>query len=361
MRSGGAHDAWNQIITFTYGHGLFDLDISPDGTLLAASVGEINGDQRIGVYRIADLLNGEVNEIATLTLSGSVPEGGVFSADGRYLYATAYYTGVSNVYRLEIATGKVDAVSNAVTGFFRPIPLQDGSLIVFEYTGQGFSPMKIDPRPLDDLGTVNLLGTEVADTHPIVKSWAVGSPSKIPIDSMITGRGEYLPLDEMKLDSTYPIVAGYKNHAALGWYALFEDPLQYDQLSANISYSPAGDLRPREQIHGTLSFHTLYWHVIYKHNGSDFYDLFGPVERSRKGDSLEGGYKDIVIYDPPRQMTFTADVGLYSGLDTLPRRAEHTDPRREALPPPISNSITQISQAPSARSITSRAIKRALR
>ncbi len=99
---------------------------------------------------------------------------------------------------------------------------------------------------------------------------------------------------------------------------MFEDPLQYDQLSANVAYSPANDLRPREQLHANVSFHTLYWHVTYKHNGSDFYDLFGPVERSRKGDSLVGGYKDILIYDPPRQLSFSADVGLYSGLDTLP-------------------------------------------
>ena len=319
VRSEGPdHTTWNQIITFAYGHSLFDQDISPDGKLLSASVGEINGDQRIVVYRIADLLNGQLNEIATLKLGSSIPEDGVFSPDGKYLYATAYYTGVSNVYRLDLATGKFDAVSNATTGFFEPVPMKDGSLIVYEYSGHGFLPVRIDPKPLDDLGTVKLLGTEVADTHPIVKTWAVGSPSKIPIDSMITGRGEYLPMDEMRLSATYPMIAGYKSHAALGWYVLFEDPMQYDQLSANVSYSPAGDLKSGEPFHADISFHTLYWHVTYKHNGADFYDLFGPVERSRKGDSLVGGYKDILIYDPPRQLSFSADVGLYSGLDTLP-------------------------------------------
>ena len=99
VRVRAAHDAWNQVITFPYGRALFDLDISPDGTLLSASVGEINGDSSIDVYRIDDLLAGKVNAIATLTLGQSIPEGGVFSADGKYLYATAYYTGVSNVYR----------------------------------------------------------------------------------------------------------------------------------------------------------------------------------------------------------------------------------------------------------------------
>ena len=43
--------------------------------------------------------------VASLKLGPSMPEDGAFSPDGRYVYATAYYTGVSNVYRLDIATG----------------------------------------------------------------------------------------------------------------------------------------------------------------------------------------------------------------------------------------------------------------
>lgn len=309
---------WHLIKTFDYGHMLFDLDISPDGTLLSASVGEINGDQRIGIYRIADLMDGKVDEIQKMALGSSIPEGGVFSPDGRYLYATTYYTGVSNVYRLDLSSGDVEAVSNAVTGFFRPIPRPDGSMIVYEFTGQGFVPSEIDPKVTEDLGTIRFLGAEVADKHPVVKTWAVGSPAKVPLDSMITSKGEYVPLDQMRLDSTYPIVTGYKAHAALGWYFVFEDPLQYDQLWGDFSYSPKTGLRHGQDWHAELGFHTLYWHVVYKHNGADFYDLFGPTERSRKGDALLMGYKDVLIYDLPRRLDLTADLNLYSGLDTLP-------------------------------------------
>ena len=39
------YTGWTQVHTFPYGRIPFDLDISPDGTLLSASVGEINGDQ----------------------------------------------------------------------------------------------------------------------------------------------------------------------------------------------------------------------------------------------------------------------------------------------------------------------------
>lgn len=309
---------WHQVMTFTYGRALSDLDISPDGTMLSASVAEIDGKQRIAVVALPALLAGQWTELHTMTLKGALPEGGAFSRDGRYLYATAYYTGVSNVYRLDLASDAVDAVSNAETGFFRPLPMDDGSLIVFEYTGQGLSPVRFTPKPLNDLGAVKFLGTQVVNKHPIVKSWAVGSPSRIPFDQLVTDRGDYQPLHQLQFDTTYPFVSGYKNHAAIGWHFQWEDPLQYDQVWANIAYSPATGLKHGQNLHGEVGIHTLYWHAIYKHNGADFFDLFGPVERSRKGDQLLMGYKDILIYDVPRQLSFNADVNLYSGLDTLP-------------------------------------------
>ena len=67
----------------------------------------------------------------------SVPESFVFSHDGRYLYGSSYYTGVSNIFRYEVATGDVEAVSNAETGFFRPVPLADGRLVVLELHRRG--------------------------------------------------------------------------------------------------------------------------------------------------------------------------------------------------------------------------------
>jgi hypothetical protein len=318
VRIRAAHDEWNQVGTFEYGTQVSDLDVSPDGTLLCATISEINGDSRLDVFRIADLLAGKVQSVARLQLGQSIPEGGVFSPDGKYVYATAFYTGVSNVYRLDVAANKWDAVTNAATGFFRPVPLGDGSLIVYEYTGQGFLPVKIQPKPLEDLGNVKFLGTAVAEAHPIVKSWAVGSPAQVDIDSMITGKGLYKPFDEMTFDGTYPYVAGYKGHFALGWHFQMEDPLQYDRFNADIAVSPAGDLPHGQELHANISFQTLYWHFTYWHNLSDFYDLFGPTERSRKGDAFESGYHEVLLYDLPERLDFSADLNLYSGLDTLP-------------------------------------------
>ena len=69
-------------------------------------------------------------------------------------------------------------------------------------------------------------------------------------------------------------------------------------------------------------YQTLRWRFQYRHNGADFYDLFGPTERSRAGDALIVGYRRSFIYDPPRQLDFNIDAAYYTGLDTLPSAQE---------------------------------------
>ncbi len=310
---------WTQVHTFGYGEIPFDLDISPDGTLLSASVGQINGEQSVRLYRIEDLNAGPLTPVAQFKLGASTPEGFVFSPDGKYLFGSSYYTGVSNIFRYEIATGKVEAVSNASTGFFRPIARPDGKLIVYEYTGAGFTPVVIDPVPLQDLGSIKFLGAEVAAKHPIVKDWAVGSPAGVPLDSLILERGKYIPNREMKLASIYPVVEGYRGDVAAGVHAIFEDPLQFHQVMATIAYSADGDMPSDERLHVNLEYKTLKWRLRYWHNGADFYDLFGPTYRSRRGDAVLVGYKNALIYDPPNQLDFVVDLAAYRGLDTLPQ------------------------------------------
>ena len=152
-----------------------------------------------------------------------------------------------------------------------PFRCRTANLIVYEYTGQGFLPVKIDPKPLSDLGNVKFLGTEIADQHPIVKTWAVGSPARVPLDSMITGKGFYKPRDEMTFDGSYPIIEGYRGHARAGLAS--SDGRSAAIQSAqrqNVSYSPAGDLDSGQQFHGDISYRTLEWHFTYWHNNANF-------------------------------------------------------------------------------------------
>ncbi len=309
---------FNQIHTFKYGEVPFDLDISPDGSLISASFGEVNAKQTVRVWKLDDLQADELTEVARLEMPPAVPEGFVFAPDGKTMYGTAYYTGVSNIVRFDIATQKYDIVTNASTGFFRPDPQPDGSLIAYEYSGKGLQPVRLQPQVQEDLASVEFLGTRVVKERPELKSWGVGSPAKIPLDELVTARSKYNSSRRMKLAGLYPIVEGYKGAISPGYFLHWEDPMQFNQINASFSVSPFDHMRDRDRIHATIELKSLNWTVKYRHNGADFYDLFGPVERSLRGDNLTISFDKTKIYDPPRQLDLFGSAAIYTGLERLP-------------------------------------------
>ena len=327
VRIPAPYAGFNQIQTFDYGQIPFDLDISPDGSMLSASFGEVDGKQSVRVWKLDQLQNGGgVDEVSRLEMFPATPEGFTFAPDGKSLVGTSYYTGVSNVFRFDIATGKYEALTNASTGFFHPVERPDGSLFVQEYTGHGLNPSIIQPLHREDLGNVAFLGSEVIKAHPELKTWGVGSPAKIDLDSIITARGHYKP-GAIKLAGAYPVVEGYLGHPTVGYYFHFEDPLQFHQLSATLSVSPFGHSNFDGRLHADVEYKTLDWKLRYWHNDADIYDLAGPVERSRKGDAVIVSYNKTKIYDPPRQLDLFGSAAAYFGLEQLPSAQNISSPK----------------------------------
>ena len=314
------YNDWNEIHTWPYGQVPYELDISPDGRLLSTSKAEIDGTQYLQVYNTDELLSGrKFAPVSQFDFGAAVPEGFVFSPDGRYLFGSSFLTGVSNIFRYELANGELEAVSNAETGFFRPLPRNDGSLIVFEYTGQGFVPTVIDPQPLEDLSAITFLGNEIVKAHPVVKDWSVvNSLRNTPHEEIITREGKYRPYRELQLDSAYPVMEGYRDNTAIGWHFNFADPAQFHHLDVTASYTIDKDSPRDERLHFNVEYSALNWHVRYWHNDADFYDLFGPTEYSRKGDAFMVGYERALIYDTPRELSLSANLEYFTGLDTLP-------------------------------------------
>ena len=319
VRIPAPYTSFNQVKTFDYGEILFDLDVSPDGELISASYGGIDGKQSVKVWKRTDLEQGDAgNPVATLSLGSSVPENFTFTPDGKALLGNSYYTGVSNVVRLDIATGKYDVLTNAATGFFRPQLRPDGSLFVYDYTGEGFNPSIVQADVKQDLANIRFLGTEVVNARPELKQWGVGSPAKVPLDQLITSRGMYDPFKRMRFDAHYPITSGYAGSPAFGYYFHLADPLQFRQLSASLSVSPFSKVHGGEKLHVNLEYQTPNWHLTYWHNLADVYDLAGPVLRSRKGDAFIAEYTRALIYDPPRQLDIFGSAAAYFRLTRLP-------------------------------------------
>lgn len=311
------YDKWTLVYASSFGADFFDPAISPDGALLAMTVGDVSGAQTLKVFRTEDLLAGTFEDISSYQPGSAQPEGAAFSPDGRHLYFSSYYTGVSNIFRLDVETQALEAVSNAETGYVRPMPQRDGSLIAFEYAGEGYIPVRFDPQPIEDVGAITFLGSEVVKKHSILESWAVGSPRKVDLEKVAPVEGDYRPRRRLRLGSLYPVVEGYKGGAAGGVHINFEDPAYFNQIDLTLSYSP-GDAAAGERLHADLRYQGLYWRGRYWHNDADFYDLFGPTKRARKGDAFIVGYDRALIYDAPRELKIGAELAYYTGLDTLP-------------------------------------------
>jgi hypothetical protein len=312
------YDDWYRVATLPYEYVPYDLDVSPDGTRLSASMSDANADQFLRVWEIAKLAAGDVTPLSEFKFGQSVPESFVFSKDGRYLYGSSYYTGVSNIFRYEVATGKVDAVSNAEIGFFRPMPLADGRLVILNYTAAGFVPAILEPKVLEDVSAIAFLGNEVAEKWPVVKEWQVPPPSTVEIDKLVLRRDAYDPVRHVKLESGYPILQGYKDAAGVGYRVNFADPMNFVNVGIQAAYTPDGDLAKDERVHAAITANYLGWRGEVSWNKSDFYDLFGPTKRSRKGLAVKAGYDHILIWDDPRRMDAKFDLKYYDKIDTLP-------------------------------------------
>lgn len=312
---------WKQIVTFPYGTVFYDLDVSPDGTRLAASTGDINGRQSVRVFATDTVTTGDVTPVAEFDFKGGVPNNFVFSPDGRYLYGSSYLTGVSNIFRYDLASGKLDAVTNTDTGFFRPIPIGNDELIVFRYTGQGFVPARITARPIEDIAPITFLGERTIATHPELKSWLVNPATADTRASRpaLPAPGVYRLAGGLGVESFYPIVQGYKRTQAIGWRANFSDPLQLNRASVSLSISPWGDLPGRERVHVRADYERYDWKAHAAWNDADFYDLFGPTKVSRKGYNVTVGHTSTLLYDQPKRLTLRLQGAAAGNLDQLPQ------------------------------------------
>jgi hypothetical protein len=235
---------------------------------------------------------------------------------------------VSNIYRYEIATEKLAAVSNAETGFFRPLPLDESQLIVLRYGARGFVPTLIEAQPTEDLSAVTFLGAQVATQYPEVQHWTAASASSVAYQSQVLQEGTYRRLRELSLESLIPVVEGYKNAVGLGGNARFSDPLGFDWISVDTSYSPDNGLATNERLHVSAEGRHKDWTAGAAWNGADFYDLFGPTKRSLAGYNGYLGYDRALVFDPPRFISFIAKAAYYGGLDSLPGFQNVASPSR---------------------------------
>lgn len=334
-RKGGTpYSTWDQIYTLPYGEDIFDIDISPDGTLLSAAVSDLAGNQALLLYKIEDLRNEVFTPDTIFNFDVASPQSFRFTDDGKYLYGTSFYTGVSNIFRVEVATKKIIAMSNSITGLFRPTFIDSTKLFAFNFKSNGFQPVFVPNQQVFNLANIAFLGNITIEKYPELKDWQIpiASSKDLDLDTIITNVGKYLPGKEMKVNSGYPIVVGYKNNIGVGYKMQIADPFSFRSLDFSVAYTPrtwrnslvteknepVDTLGDNELFHVDFVYKTGQFIIDASYNHAEFYDLLGPTQSSRKGIRLGLSYDKNLLFDSPRSLDMNFGISGFYGLDQSP-------------------------------------------
>lgn len=306
------------LYTLPYASDLSDLDISPDGEQLSGALVDDTGTQKLVRFRTSDLLARRTSPEVLQDFGFNSPGSFVFSPDGKFLYGSSYQTGVSNLFRFDLESKKLEALSNTETGLFRPLLLADGNLAAFEYSAQGFRLVRLAVKQIEDVNAIPYLGQSVVEKYPELKSWRLPPRTAIDDTELRTYAGEYKPGRNLELQSMYPIVQGYNSSPAAGARLDFGDGLNLARITTTFSYSPDATLAGRDRIHAWVDANYWDWRLSAYFNKADFYDLFGPTKVARRGFGMVGEKRKNLIYDSDRRMDLKMSLAGYSGLDRLP-------------------------------------------
>lgn len=306
-------------LTLPYGTDVYDLDVSPNGALASVIETDSAGRNKVVLYDVAALREKRAVSRVVKDFGYSGAAAFTFSPDGRKLYGSSYFTGASNLFRLDVESNEMEVITNTETGLFWPRKLADGRLLAFEYTAQGFYPVWVEEgKALEDVTAVRYLGQEVVEKYPVVKSWKMPPPESVDVAKLTEKAGEFRPFRRMRPSSIYPIVQGYQNSVAYGARMDLTDGLGLSEMHMTASYSPDSRLASNERLHLGLELKSMEWRVKAYWNGADFYDLFGPTRTSRKGFAGLVGKRKFLRYSSSRSLEWDTSLAGYAGLDRLP-------------------------------------------
>ncbi len=337
-KSSEIYSKWKSKYTLPYGHDIFDIDISPDGKKLSAAVSDLAGGQCLLLYDMEELNEGRAVTDEVFDFQVSSPQSFRYTEDGKYLYGSTYYTGVSNIYQVDAATKEIKAISNTLTGLFRPLRIDDSKLLAFNFTSSGFQPVYINNSPVARVPDIEFLGNATIEKFPVLETWElpIAKVQQINNDSLIIHKGKYEAGKLMKVNSAYPVLTGYKNFVGIGYTVNIGDPLSFKEIELSVAYTPKSwvngiasesdstnmSLDDDEQFHfalsGKINRHTNTYTFSATHNQANFYDLFGPTKTSRKGTTARVDFTKPLIWDVPKKLDLNIGVGGFYGLQKSP-------------------------------------------
>ena len=314
------------VFAFNFGDELSHLAVSKSGKQLAAVLHRSNGQQSVIVFDTRDLLIGKKVAFKTITSEGS-PENPSWSSDEQTLYWNAYTNGVSNIYKYDASSSTTTALTNCITGLFKPIEIFPDSLFVFEFTTDGFVPNMIANKSAKYLPAINYYGQKIVDQNPKVIDWALSNAAEVIDESKFTNEESYSSLSNLHLHSLVPVISGFQNQVVFGIFSHISDPLLLHDFSIEMDVSPLKENPGYPFFHLQIKYSYLQrWSFEYAYNGADFFDLFNSRKRGMIGSRFKLGYSYYWLYGQPHSIKQETSFSFFRDVkyinDNLTRASE---------------------------------------
>jgi hypothetical protein len=309
----------SRLYSIPFGNSFFDIDISPNGSLLSGTFAEPTGSQKLMIFNLDSLNLGKVDTTTVYEFEDNSASNFVFCEDGDNLIGTSYYTGVSNVWQVNIKTKSAQLMTNTDIGFFRPIEISKDSLLVLDYQATGLRPVKIKKEFLDDAAPIEYLGMKALERNPELYDYIPEPSSKLNNDDLIIYEGEYNSITETGIENVYPIIEGYKDFIAYGIQLNLSDDLMLSRAKIKFAYSHNQLIPSKERLHLLMNYNYWQWELNAGLNKTNFYDLFGPTKVSRAGYYFNLGYTHNLIIEKPVDSKIKFSMAHFGDLKKLPQ------------------------------------------
>ena len=135
----------------------------------------------------------------------------------------------------------------------------------------------------------------------------------------------YNVFKEMKFAGAYPIISGFTdakawNHMTpvIGYRFNVNDPVGLSSMKLTLGLSPWSNNDWKNKFHIDFDWKYYFWSLKAAWNHMDFYDLFGPTRKSRKGFVVQLAYDYTNTLITPYDNSWGFSVAAYGDMDALP-------------------------------------------
>ena len=316
------------IYAFPFGVSVFDVDVSHDGKYLSMTRQGDNGEHTLMLFNTEELAQAIFKPVELVTWEDSNLGQFRFSLDDKYLIGSSYYTGVSNLWQINIETREMDMLTNTDIGLFAPLEIAPDKLLALEFERDGMRPVTLDRKVVEDANAVELYGQKAYENNAeaLEQVGLLREPlPQVEFGDVYNGITPYNVFKEMRFAGAYPTISGFTdakgwNHVTpvLGYRLFFKDPVGLSSIKLDLGMSPWSSNDWKNKVHADFEWKYYFWTLKAAWNHTDFYDLAGPMRSSRKGYMVSLAYDHTNSMIAPYSRSWGFSLGTYGDMDALP-------------------------------------------